>query len=253
MHNARGDTSRGGRCRGKRGIGECRRTHATNAVRSSCSSRCSCPCSSPSARSSSTSATGTSTRSICRRWSTPARSRRRRSSWAARFSSETRRPRTTRSARSHSSTPVTPRAIRRPEIVSIKSRTTSTSFSTRRATGSPAIRRAAPPSCGLDYTWDIDGNGGGGDPCSERSLDVKATDEDVPFLLGLLPILPDVKSRARIEVRQLVEQDGMLPGPCPRSSPPPSRRCSSTRTAATSSPRNDSTSETTSTFRSTSG
>jgi Putative Flp pilus-assembly TadE/G-like len=54
---------------------------------------------------------------------------------------------------------------------------------------------------GLDYTWDIDGSGGGGDPCSERSLDVKATDEDVPFLVGILPILPDIKTRARVEVR----------------------------------------------------
>ena len=72
---------------------------------------------------------------------------------------------------------------------------------------------------GLDYTWDIDGNGGGGDPCSERSLDVKATDEDVPFLLGLLPILPDIKSRARIEVRQLVEQAGMLPWAVPEVEP----------------------------------
>ena len=72
---------------------------ATNAVRSSCSWRCCCPCSSPLARSCSTSVTGTCTRSICRRWSTPARSRRRRSSWAARSSSEIRLPRTMRSAR----------------------------------------------------------------------------------------------------------------------------------------------------------
>jgi hypothetical protein len=72
---------------------------------------------------------------------------------------------------------------------------------------------------GLDFTWDIDGNGGGGDPCSERSLDVKATDEDVPFLLGLLPLLPDVKARARIEVRQLVAQSGMLPWAVPEVEP----------------------------------
>jgi hypothetical protein len=72
---------------------------------------------------------------------------------------------------------------------------------------------------GLDFTWDIDGDGGGGDPCSERSLDVKATDEDAPLLLGVLPLLPDIKSRARVEVRQLVEQSAMLPWAVPEVEP----------------------------------
>ena len=71
----------------------------------------------------------------------------------------------------------------------------------------------------LDFTWDIDGNGGGGDPCSERSLDVKATDEDVPSLLGVLPLFPDIKARARIEVHQIVEQNGMLPWAVPEVEP----------------------------------
>jgi hypothetical protein len=72
---------------------------------------------------------------------------------------------------------------------------------------------------GLDFTWDIDGNGGGGDPCSERSLDVKGNDHDVPFLLGLIPLFPDIKARARIEVRQIVEQNGMLPWAVPEVEP----------------------------------
>lgn len=71
----------------------------------------------------------------------------------------------------------------------------------------------------LDFNWDIDADGGGGDPCSERSLDVKATDEDVPLLLGLIPLFPDVKARARIEVRQIVEQNGMLPWAVPEVEP----------------------------------
>jgi hypothetical protein len=71
----------------------------------------------------------------------------------------------------------------------------------------------------LDYTWDVDGNGGGGDPCGERALDVKATDQDVPLLFGILPLFPDVKARAMIEVRQIVEQNGMLPWAVPEVEP----------------------------------
>ena len=72
---------------------------------------------------------------------------------------------------------------------------------------------------GLDYTWDIDGSGGGGDPCSERSLDVKATDDAVPLLFGFMPFVADPKRRARVEVRQVVEQNGMLPWAVPEVEP----------------------------------
>ena len=72
---------------------------------------------------------------------------------------------------------------------------------------------------GLDFTWDIDGDGGGGDPCSERSLDVKATDEDVSSLWGILPLFPDIKARARVEVNQVIEQNGMLPWAVPEVEP----------------------------------
>ncbi len=41
-----------------------------------------------------------------------------------------------------------------------------------------------------------------GDPCSLLELDVKATDEDAPLLWGLIPIHPDPKSRAKVQVQQ---------------------------------------------------
>jgi hypothetical protein len=76
---------------------------------------------------------------------------------------------------------------------------------------------------GLEYTWDIDGSGTGspdeGAPCSEKSLDVKATDDAVPLLFGFIPFAADPKRRARIEVRQVVEQNGMLPWAVPEVEP----------------------------------
>jgi hypothetical protein len=72
---------------------------------------------------------------------------------------------------------------------------------------------------GLDYKWDIDGNGAGGDPCSERSLDVKATDHRAPLLFGFIPYLADPKRHARIQVEQVVEQAGMLPWAVPEVEP----------------------------------
>jgi hypothetical protein len=41
-----------------------------------------------------------------------------------------------------------------------------------------------------------------GDPCSTRYLDAKATDEDAPMLWGLIPAAPDLKTKARVEIRQ---------------------------------------------------
>jgi hypothetical protein len=83
-------------------------------------------------------------------------------------------------------------------------------------TGDPVNGAAANA---LDYQWDIDGSGGGGDPCTERALDVKATDEEVPLLWGILPLFPDIKARAMIEVNQVVEQSGMLPWAVPEIEP----------------------------------
>jgi len=72
----------------------------------------------------------------------------------------------------------------------------------------------------LDNTLDPDGNPNTpGDPCSTKSLDVKATDHDVPLLTGLIPIRPDAKSKARVEIRQVVQQSGMLPWAVPEVDP----------------------------------
>ena len=74
---------------------------------------------------------------------------------------------------------------------------------------------------GLDYTFDHDNNPltGGGDPCNSKTLDVKATDNDAPFLFGLLPIVVDPKSKARVEIKQIKEQAGMLPWAVPDVEP----------------------------------
>jgi len=58
-----------------------------------------------------------------------------------------------------------------------------------------------------------------GDPCNESALDVKATDEDVPNLWGLIPISPSPKAKARVEIRRLQETRGMLPLAVPEVDP----------------------------------
>jgi hypothetical protein len=73
---------------------------------------------------------------------------------------------------------------------------------------------------GFDDTLDPDANPlTPGDPCSTKTLDVKATDHDVPLLTHLIPIRPDAKSKARVEIHQVVEQDGMLPWAVPEVDP----------------------------------
>jgi Putative Flp pilus-assembly TadE/G-like len=73
---------------------------------------------------------------------------------------------------------------------------------------------------GLDDTLDHDGDPlTPGDPCSSKTLDVKATDDDAPLLFGLLPLVVDPKSRARVEIRQIKEQAGMLPWAVPDVEP----------------------------------
>ena len=73
---------------------------------------------------------------------------------------------------------------------------------------------------GLDDTLDHDGDPmTAGDPCSSKTLDVKATDDDVPFLVKLFPIEVDAKSKARVEIRQIKEQAGMLPCAVPDVEP----------------------------------
>lgn len=73
---------------------------------------------------------------------------------------------------------------------------------------------------GLDDTRDPDGNPlTPGDPCTTRSLDVKATDDDAPLLFGWIPFVADPKAVARVEIRQVLEQSGMLPWAVPEVDP----------------------------------
>jgi hypothetical protein len=73
---------------------------------------------------------------------------------------------------------------------------------------------------GLDDTLDLDNNPATpGDPCSSRTLSVKGTDDGVPWLFGFIPIDTDLERHARIEVRQVREQSGMLPWAVPEVEP----------------------------------
>ena len=73
---------------------------------------------------------------------------------------------------------------------------------------------------GLDNTLDLDNNPAtAGDPCSSKTLDVKATDDDAPLLFGFLPFVADPKKKARVEILQVKEQSGMLPWAVPDIEP----------------------------------
>ena len=78
---------------------------------------------------------------------------------------------------------------------------------------------------GLDQTLDEKGPTPGSPPdgvsgfCNEGYIDVKATDEDVPFLLGLLPIAPDPKSHARAKIFDIDVSEGILPFAVPEVVP----------------------------------
>ena len=83
----------------------------------------------------------------------------------------------------------------------------------------------APDGYGLDQTLDEKGPAPGSPPdgvsgfCNEGYIDVKATDEDVPFLLGLLPIAPDPKSHARAQIFDIDVSEGILPFAVPEVVP----------------------------------
>ncbi len=64
---------------------------------------------------------------------------------------------------------------------------------------------------GLDNTLGL--------PCDVRFLDVKATDLDAPLLFRWIPLFPDLKSRARIEVRKVTGARGILPVGVPEVDP----------------------------------
>ena len=72
---------------------------------------------------------------------------------------------------------------------------------------------------GLDNTLDSGDADLLGDPCNERYLDVKATDDDAPLLWGLIPATPSPKSKAKVEVHDIESFIGMLPWAVPEIDP----------------------------------
>lgn len=58
-----------------------------------------------------------------------------------------------------------------------------------------------------------------GDPCNERYLDVKATDDKLPLLWGGLSLAPSAKAHARIEIQKIEGLSGMLPFAIPEIDP----------------------------------
>ena len=84
---------------------------------------------------------------------------------------------------------------------------------------------SAPDGYGLDQTLDEKGPTPGSLPdgisgfCNEGYIDVKATEEDAPFLLGLLPITPDPKSHARAQIFDINVSEGILPFAVPEVVP----------------------------------
>ncbi len=73
---------------------------------------------------------------------------------------------------------------------------------------------------GLDDTQDSPSDPDtAGDPCNERALDVKATDDNAPLVWDWFPFASSPKSHARVEIRQIKEQMGMLPFAVPEIDP----------------------------------
>jgi Flp pilus assembly protein TadG len=70
----------------------------------------------------------------------------------------------------------------------------------------------------LDDTEDRTGDGLTGS-CNEKALDVKATDDKAPLIWGLIPVHPSPKAHARVEVFQILEENGMLPFAVPEIDP----------------------------------
>ena len=72
---------------------------------------------------------------------------------------------------------------------------------------------------GLDNTLDLDNNPAtAGDPCSSKTLDVKATDDDAPLLFGFLPFVADPKKKARSRSCRSRSRTGCCRGRFPTSS-----------------------------------
>jgi hypothetical protein len=50
-----------------------------------------------------------------------------------------------------------------------------------------------------------------GSVCQAKVLDVKVTEDDTPLLWGLLPLRPDIKRKARVEIQEVEGLTGLLP------------------------------------------
>ena len=78
---------------------------------------------------------------------------------------------------------------------------------------------STPTSNGYGTATDPVGDGSAGTPCATSTLDVKATDTDVPKLFSWLGIRPDIKAHARIEIRKVKAESGFLPLAVPEIDP----------------------------------
>ena len=83
------------------------------------------------------------------------------------------------------------------------------------AAGDPAT----PTTTGYGIATDPVGDNSAGTPCATSTLDVKATDADVPKLFSWLGIRPDIKAHARVEIHQVKEESGFLPLAVPEIDP----------------------------------
>ena len=50
-----------------------------------------------------------------------------------------------------------------------------------------------------------------GSVCESKILDVKATHQDPPLLLSLIPLFPDIKRKARVQIEEISGLTGLLP------------------------------------------
>jgi hypothetical protein len=58
-----------------------------------------------------------------------------------------------------------------------------------------------------------------GAPCSTSFLDAKATDDKVPLLFGFIPVAASPHAQARVEIRRVIRQTGLLPWAIPEVDP----------------------------------
>ena len=77
----------------------------------------------------------------------------------------------------------------------------------------------SPSTNGYGTTTTPVGDSSAGTPCATSTLDVKATDVDVPKLFSWLAIRPDIKAHARVEIHKVKEEMGFLPLAVPEIDP----------------------------------